>query len=89
MTLQLRMRKLLKCARILFDFIELIWFYPKMDALLDSLFVAMHDIRTCQKKFKEAYVIHHDWDLYAELQQLELEQYKQSCLISPCTNVYI
>ena len=63
--------KIVKVCTDTFDFIELIWFYPKKDALLDSLFVAMHDIHTCQKKFKEAYVIHHDWDLYAELEQLE------------------
>ena len=49
-----------------FDMIELIWFYPKMDLLLDYLFIAMHDIRTCQKMFTEAYVIEHDWDLYAD-----------------------
>ena len=66
--------KIVEVCTDTFDFIELIWFYPKTDALLDSLFVAMHDIRTCQKKFKQAYVIHHDWDLYAELEQLGLEQ---------------
>ena len=56
-----------------FDMIELIWFYPKTDLLLDSLFVGMHDIHTCQKMFTEAYVIAHDWELYAKLEELEQE----------------
>ena len=65
--------KLIEVCTDTFDLIELIWFYPKMDVLLDSLFVALCDIRTCQKKFTEVYVIVHDWDLYAELEQLEQE----------------
>ena len=56
-----------------FDMIELIWFYPIMDSLLDSLFIGIHDIRTCQKMFTEAYVIPHDWDFHAELEELEQE----------------
>ena len=52
--------KLTEVCTDTFDMIELIWFYPKTDSLLDSLFVAMHDICTCQKMFTEAYVIEHD-----------------------------
>ena len=49
--------KLTEVCTDTFDMIELIWFYPKMDLLLNYLFVAMHDICTCQKMFTEAYVI--------------------------------
>ena len=43
-----------------FDMIELIWFYPKTDSLLNSLFLAMHDICACQRRFKD--VLKHNWD---------------------------
>ena len=51
--------KLTEVCTDTFDMIELIWFYPKTDSLLDSLFIAMHDICTFQKMFTEAYVIEH------------------------------
>ena len=45
-----------------YNLIEQIQFYPKNDEILNTLFIASHDINDSQKRMYKAYFINYDWE---------------------------